>query len=255
VQLVILGASGMSLFGVCPVTITKGGRPTDMLDSVPFKFSVRRAEARLGAAVAFALAVAVFTFSTSAHAQFGAPPTTQVHDASALHPPAGAKVAIVEFEDLECPDCARANPLLIEASAKYGIPWIRHDFPLPQHNWSFQAAVNARFFDTKSQKLGNDYRDYIFANQISIETPDELRDWTQKFAQAHGVALPFAIDPMGRLTSEVKADYALGQRIGIEHTPTIWIVTNGKNAPPFVEVLDRSKLYQLIDQALAETRR
>jgi protein-disulfide isomerase len=189
-----------------------------------------------------------------AHAQFGAPQTTPVHDPSALKPPAGARVALVEFEDLECPDCARANPLMIQASAKYGIPWVRHDFPLPQHNWSFQAAVNARYFDSKSLKLGNDYRDYIFANQISIETPAELNTWTQKFAQAHGVALPFAIDPMGKLAAEVKADYALGQRIGIEHTPTIWVVTNGNHAPPYVEVLDRSKLYQLIDTAMAATR-
>jgi protein-disulfide isomerase len=225
-----------------------------MLDSVALKLSGARVLPSLSATVAFAFVLAGFTFAPAARAQFGAPPTTQVHDASALHPPAGARVAIVEFEDLECPDCSRANPLLSEATAKYGIPWVRHDFPLPMHNWSFQAAVNARFFDTKSIKMGNDYRDYIFANQISIETPDQLHDWTQKFAQAHGVALPFAIDPMGKLTSEVKADYALGQRIGIEHTPTIWIVTNGAHAPPFVEVVDRSKLYQLIDQALAETR-
>ena len=226
-----------------------------MLDSVALKVSVTRVGMRLIPAVALAFAVAGFIFATSAQAQFGPPPTTQVHDSSALHPPAGAKIAIVEFEDLECPDCSRANPLLIEATAKYGIPWIRHDFPLPMHNWSFQAAVNARFFDTKSLKMGNDYRDYIFANQISIETQGQLRDWTQKFAQAHGVAMPFAIDPMGKLTAEVKADYALGQKIGIEHTPTIWIVTNGNHAPPFVEVIDRTKLYQLIDQALAETRR
>ena len=59
---------------------------------------------------------------------------------------------------------------------------------------------------------------------------------------------------MGSLAAEVKADYALGQRIGIEHTPTIWVVTNGSHASPFVEVVDRSKLFQLIDQALAETR-
>jgi protein-disulfide isomerase len=223
-----------------------------MLDSVALKVSVARVGRRLTAA--FALLFVGFISSRPAHAQFGPPPTTPVHDSSALHPPAGAKVGIVEFEDLECPDCARANPLLLEATAKYGIPWIRHDFPLPMHNWSFQAAVNARFFDTKSLKMGNDYRDYIFANQISIETQGQLRDWTQKFAQAHGVAMPFAVDPMGKLTAEVKADYALGQKIGIEHTPTIWIVTNGSHAPPFVEVVDRSKLYQLIDQAVAETR-
>jgi protein-disulfide isomerase len=177
-----------------------------------------------------------------------------VNDPSALKPPAGARVAIIEFEDLECPDCANANPLLKEAAAKYNIPWVRHDFPLPQHNWSFQAAVNARFFDTKSKTLGNDYRDEVFANQISIETPDQLQQFTQRFASAHGVALPFAIDPMGRLSQEVKDDYALGQRIGIEHTPTIWIVTSAAHAPPFVEVVDRSRLFQLIDAALAESR-
>ena len=213
-----------------------------------------RARILLAFAPAAIFAVALFFAAPTAHAQFGAPPTTPVHDSSALKPPAGAKVAIVEFEDLECPDCANANPLLKEAAAKYHIPWVRHDFPLPFHNWSFQAAVNARFFDTKSKQLGDDYRDYIFANQVSIETPDQLRQFTQKFTAAHGVALPFAIDPMGRLAEEVKADYALGQRVGIEHTPTIWVVTNGSHASPFVEVVDRSKLFQLIDEALAETR-
>jgi len=53
----------------------------------------------------------------------------------------------------------------------------------------------------------------------------------------------------------VKADYALGQRIGIEHTPTIWVVTaSNSRGAPFVEVVDRSKLYQLIDQAIADTK-
>jgi len=136
------------------------------------------------ALVAILALVAAASLAVPAHAQFGAPPTTQVHDASALKPPPGARVAIIEFEDLECPDCANANPLLKEAAAKYNIPWVRHDFPLPQHNWSFQAAVNARFFDTKSKTLGNDYRDAVFANQVSIETLDELQQFTQRFASA-----------------------------------------------------------------------
>lgn len=191
----------------------------------------------------------------AARPQFSAPETTTVHDASALKPPAGARVAIVEFADLECPDCARANPLLKEATEKYHIPWVRHDFPLPYHAWSFQAAVNARYFDSKNESLGNEYRDYIFANQISIETLPEMNAFTRKFAAAHNIPLPFEVDPTGRFAQEVKADYALGQRIGIEHTPTIWVVTNAAHAAPFVEVVDRSRLYQIIDQALAEAKR
>jgi len=214
--------------------------------------SPRRNPALLLSLVSAALLLAV---AAPAHAQFGAPPTTPVHDTTALHPPPGARVAIVEFDDLECPDCARANPLLREAANKYNIPWVRHDFPLPYHVWSFQGMVNARWFDTKSKKIGDEYRDEVFANQPYIFNLMMLRQFTEKFAAQHGLQLPFAIDPQGKLAAEVKADYALGQRIGIEHTPTIWIVTDRANgAPPFVEVVDRSKLFQMIDQALAETR-
>ncbi|HUA99156.1 MAG TPA: thioredoxin domain-containing protein [Terracidiphilus sp.] len=204
--------------------------------------------------VALGLAVLLIALP-AAHAQFGGPPTTAVHDPAALKPPPGVKVAIVEFDDMECPDCAAANPVLMEAVAKYHIPWIRHDFPLPFHPWSFEAAVYARWFDTHSKQIGDDYRNSVFANQPSIETRADLLSFTQRFAEQHGLQLPFLVDPQGKLADEVKADRALGQRIGVDHTPTIWIVTSGGKTPPFVEVVDRSKLFQMIDQALAETRR
>jgi protein-disulfide isomerase len=202
-----------------------------------------------------ALATGALVCATAAPAQFAPPERgTAVHDPAALRPPAGARVAIVEFEDLECPDCARANPLLKEAAAKYKIPWVRHDFPLPFHAWSFTAAVNARWFDLKGKAIGDEYRDAVFSNQPSITSPEILRDFTDKFAQSKGIAMPFATDPQGKLAADVKADYALGQRIGIEHTPTIWVVTANSKGAPFVEVVDRTKLYQLIDQAIADTR-
>jgi len=207
-----------------------------------------------GLFLSLATAAVLLAGAAGAHAQFNVPSAgTQVHDPAALRPPAGARVAIVEFEDMECPDCGRANPLLREAEAKYKIPLVRHDFPLPMHEWSFDAAVNARWFDLKSKALGDEYRDKVFANQISIVSLETLRQFTEKFAKDHGMALPFAIDPQGKLAGLVKTDYALGQRIGIEHTPTIWVVTASSKGAPFVEVLDRSKLYQMIDQALADT--
>ena len=191
--------------------------------------------------------------ATAARAQWAPAPTTPVHDASPLKPPAGARVAIVEFEDMECPDCARANPLLKEASEKYHIPWIRHDFPLPMHVWSFQAAVDARWFDTKSKKIGDAFRDAVFANQASIQTPEQLRAFAENFATEHHLSLPFVVDPQGKLTDSVNADKELGGRVGIEHTPTIWIVTNKKDGVPYAEVVDRSRLYEMIDQAIADT--
>src|SRR5947208_9129825 len=89
-------------------------------------------------------------------------------DTSALKPPAGSKVAIVVFEDLQCPDCARAAPLVKDVSKAEKIPVVRHDFPLPIHNWSYQAAVIARYFDTKSKALGAEWREFCFANHPAI---------------------------------------------------------------------------------------
>jgi protein-disulfide isomerase len=174
-------------------------------------------------------------------------------DQSALRPPPGAKVALIEFADLECPSCAHQNPLLKDAVAKYHIPWERHDFPIPYHRWSSQAAVNARWFDTRSQKLGDEYRDEVFANQLRIETPDDLRSFTEKFAKDHGVALPFVIDPQGKLAAAVKADYDLGVRLGVHQTPTVWIVTDKHGVTSATEVKDFSKLYSMLDTAVAET--
>src|SRR5271157_1024088 len=173
-------------------------------------------------------------------------------DTSVLRPPKGSKVAILVFEDLQCPDCSRAAPLLHEAAKKYTIPLVQYDFPLPMHNWSFEAAVNARYFDTKSKKLGDDYRLFIFANQPQI-TPQNLRGMTERFAADNKVTFPFVVDPSGEFAAKVKADYAIGQRVGIEHTPTIYVVSDTTRGTPFVEVVDRTQLYQLIDKVMKET--
>jgi protein-disulfide isomerase len=184
----------------------------------------------------------------------GAQTSQAQHDMSYLKPPPGAHVALIEFADLECPMCARQNPTIKDAAAKYRIPLLRHDFPIQGHVWSFQAAVNARWFDTLPKRLGNEYRDAIFTNQISIETKDDLRAFTEKFAQQHGVALPFVIDPQDKLADAVKADQALGLRLGVHQTPTVWVVTDGTGgAPPYTEVTDFNRLYSLLDQATAAT--
>ena len=170
---------------------------------------------------------------------------------SALKPPKGAQVAIVVFEDLQCPDCRRAAPLVAEAGRTYKIPVVRYDFPLPMHNWSFPAAIMARYFDTRSQKLGDEFRDEVFKHQPEI-TPENLRAFADKFAQEHNTALPFVLDPKGELERKVRADYQLGQATGIQHTPTIYVVSNTTTGQPFVEVVDRGNLYRLIDDMLEQ---
>src|SRR5215831_7827670 len=168
-----------------------------------------------------------------------------------LRPPKGSQVAIVVFEDLECPMCRRTAPLLEQASKTYKIPVVRHDFPLPMHNWSYQAAVMARYFDTHSKELGNQFRDYIFENQLEIN-PTNLRAYGEKFATAHKVDLPFVIDPGGKLAAQVNADRDLGKAIKLDHTPTVYIVSSRNPSKPYVEVKDNTQLYSTIDAMMKD---
>jgi protein-disulfide isomerase len=175
-------------------------------------------------------------------------------DATSLKPPRGAKAAIVMFEDLQCPDCARANSMVREVAAVHKVPVVVYDFPLPMHNWAFEAAVWARYFDQRSRDLGNDFRKFIYANQLQVSR-DNLLQWAQKFAMENKTAVPSDKDPDGKLAELVKADFALGQRIGVEHTPTIWVIGNGGVSQPLVEeVKDREKLGQMVEDMISKAQ-
>jgi len=164
----------------------------------------------------------------------------------ALRPPKGSQVALVVFEDLQCPQCGRVAPLLVQASKTYKIPLVQHDFPLPMHNWSFDAAVMARYFDTRSKDVGNEFRDNVFAHQSEI-TPQNLRGFEEKFAADHKIGLPFVVDPDGKLAAMVRADKEVGVNLHIDHTPTIYIVSNKRTGTPYLEVKDTNQLYVMID--------
>jgi protein-disulfide isomerase len=187
--------------------------------------------------IAVWLAIAVFSL-----ASFGA-------DGSSFKPPAGARVAIVVFEDLECPSCATAYPIVWEAAKAHNVPVMLHDFPLSAHPWSFDAAVFARYFDTKSQKLGEDFRGYIFKNQTQIDKQN-LRQYVDKFANDNKTPIPFVLDPDGQLKAKIIADRNLGTQIGLKHTPTIFVIGNGGAATPPVEIDDYSKISQTVAEML-----
>ena len=170
-------------------------------------------------------------------------------DGSSLKPPSGARVAIVVFEDLECPSCATAYPMVWEAAKAHNVPVVLHDFPLEKHPWSFDAAVFARYFDTKSQKLGDDFRGYIYKNQPQIDKQN-LRQYVDKFANDNKTPIPFVLDPDGQLKAKILADRNLGTQIGLQHTPTIFVIGNGGPATPPIEIDDYSKIGQAVEEQL-----
>ena len=170
-----------------------------------------------------------------------------------LRPPAGSKVALVEFADLECPDCARAAALLDEAEKTYKIPVVVYDFPLPQHPWAFDGSVYALYFRSKSPALEWKYRLFIYQNQSAI-TQQNLRGYVEKFAAANKTVVPFVVDPQGKLAAAVRASKDKGIAVNVQHTPTIYVVTAKTSGTPFVEVVNRNDLFSMIDQAKEETK-
>jgi hypothetical protein len=204
-------------------------------------------------AIAMTLPFAAAPLMAPLMAQRSAPAGTgeTFKDTSMLKPPAGAKIAIFEMSDLECPACAHAFPIVHAAAAHYNIPLMQHDFPLQYHLWSFDAAVWARYLQDKvSPKTADEYRGALFAAQIGIASKDDMQNFTRRFFQTHKLQLPFVPDPAGQLKREVEADRTLGEKLGVYYTPCIVVCTQHE----WVHVTDISLLYQTIDELEAKGR-
>jgi len=175
-----------------------------------------------------ALGCALLTAASPANAQFaGMGPRDNFRDTSVLKPPAGSKVAVIVFEDLGCPACARAHPIEQQVTAETHVPLLRYDFPLPAHIWTFQGAVDARYIqDTYGPQMAEQFRTAVFTAQATIGSKDDIQQFLATWLQKHGKKMPAAVDPTGKFTKEVNADLALGQRLNVEWTPTIVVVTN-----------------------------
>ena len=189
----------------------------------------------------------------------GTGPQTDFRDTSMLKPPAGQRVALVVFEDLGCPACARAHPFEMRAVERLHVALERHDFPIPAHIWTFQGAVCARYLENKvSPRLAEQYRSDVFAAQGSILSKEDLQQFNQRWFPAHGQALPFVMDPTGALGRAVQADFDLGRRLNLRFTPTIVVVT-----PQKYQVIcggtgglenDPARIEPVLEAAIAQTK-
>ena len=171
-----------------------------------------------------------------------------------LKPPAGSHVALIEFADLECPMCARQNPTIKDAAAKYHVPWLRHDFPAADARLEFSGGGERAVVRHEGKGWATNIATTSSPTR-STSKPRTICGRSRKSSpQQHGVALPFVIDPQGKLADEVKADYALGRAVGrTSDTDRVGRDRRTGGAPPYVEVTDYNKLYTILDEATAET--
>jgi protein-disulfide isomerase len=203
------------------------------------------------------IAATVLLAPAAASSQFlGSGPQNSLRDLSILQPPAGSKAAIVVFEDLGCTACAHAHPIELDAAKRANVPLIRYDFPIAGHIWTFQGAVCARYIQNKiSPRLAEEFRSDVFAAQTSIATKEDIERFTQVWLRRHNQQMPFVMDPDGSLAKAVQADYDLGLRINLSHTPTVVVVTRSQR-----QVVcgtgngdDPSRILPVVEAALAST--
>lgn len=131
-----------------------------------------------------------------------------------------AKVALIEFTDLQCPYCARfATTVFPELRRRYidtgKVRFESYDMPLSFHRYAMAAAIAARCAGEQGKYW--EFREALFRNQADL--PSGPYD---------ALAKQFGLD-LGRYTecrrnprteAAVRADLALARQNGFDSTPT-----------------------------------
>ncbi|MBV9507368.1 MAG: thioredoxin domain-containing protein [Acidobacteriia bacterium] len=145
--------------------------------------------------------------------------------------PANAPVTIVEFGDLECPDCRMEAPVLRRnVPEKFGnqVRVFFKDFPLESiHPWARAAAIAARCVYRQDSKAFWDLYDWMYENQPEING-DNLKSKVTGWAGDHKLdtlQLGRCIDDK-TTEPEVNRSIAEGRSLELRGTPTLFI--NGR---------------------------
>jgi protein-disulfide isomerase len=147
-----------------------------------------------------------------------------------------AKVTIVNFDDFECPFCARMHSTLMsEIMPQYGdkIKIVYKDYPLLAiHPWAQHAANDANCLAKESTPAYWQLADYLHANQRTISGSQqnsqaaftELDRLTLDFGKKNGADLT-KLQACIKTQSDtaVKASIAEGDALGVNATPTVFI--------------------------------
>ena len=155
-----------------------------------------------------------------------------------------APVTIIEFSDYQCPFCARVNPTLDLVRSTYGdkVRIVFKDYPLPNHAEAPKAAEAARCAGEQNKYW--EMHDAMFANQRALGVPA-----LKQAARAIGLdggAFDSCLDS-GKHAAAVLAGGELGNKIGVNSTPTLYV-----NGRPLIGAQPFEAFKQIIDEELAK---
>jgi protein-disulfide isomerase len=169
-----------------------------------------------------------------------------------------AKVTVVNYDDLECPYCARMHQALFPDTIeryKDKVRFIYKDDPLTElHPWAMRAAIDANCIGEQNSPLYWTYVDYLHSHGQEINGED--RDVNKSFAALDRIARQEAT--MASLDesklneciakqdeSKIKASMHEADSLGVNGTPAIFV--EGERIEGFVP---EQQLWAVIDRAL-----
>jgi len=177
-------------------------------------------------------------------------------------PPRGnpnAQVTVVNYDDLECPYCARMHEELFPGTLDHYkglVKFVYKDYPLVDiHPWALHASVNANCLADQS---GDAYWQFVdYAHSHGHEIDGNSRDVKQSFAtldeQARTIGKKFNVNSQKldaciakQDESAIRASMREGERLGIDGTPQVFV--DGERIAPGAQ--PASSVWDAIDRAL-----
>jgi protein-disulfide isomerase len=169
-----------------------------------------------------------------------------------------AKVTVVNFDDLECPYCARMHQSLFPSTLeryKDKVRFIYKDYPLSEmHPWAMHAAVDANCLAAQSPDVYWTYVDYLHAHGQEVNGED--RDINKSFAALDRIARQEAI--LAKLDStkldaclakqdetQVRASMKEGDKLGLDSTPCLFV-----DGERIIGAIPEDQVWMVIDRAL-----
>jgi len=142
--------------------------------------------------------------------------------------PKNSPVLIVEFGDLQCPACKRAqDPIEKLVAAEPQARFVFQNFPLEMHNWAMKGAL---YSDCVGRASSEDFWKFISKvyetqSDITAENADEKLTAIAVDAGLQGPEITACV-AKPETKAHVDASIALGKSVGVTGTPTLFI--NGR---------------------------
>jgi protein-disulfide isomerase len=170
-----------------------------------------------------------------------------------------AKVTVVNYDDLECPYCARMHEELFPGTLDHYkglVKFVYKDFPLVEiHPWAMHASVDANCLAEQSSDAYWQFVDYAHSHghEIDGNRQDVKQAFTTLDTQARETGKKFNVNGpkldaclAKQDESVVRASMREGEKLGIDGTPQVFV--DGERIAAGAQ--PTSSVWDAIDRAL-----